>query len=693
MDPSERLLLCKGEAVPLTPKVFDTLLVLVENAGSLVTKEEFMRRVWADAFVEDAVLTQNISQLRKVLSEGGIETVPKKGYRFLKAVEVIEVDGEIQCDGAGIRKEGSPAGPAAQVAELPHSASQLRAIVLLALGLVGVIGLVAMLVSYSSRDAPRVLGSATLTERPSVDGWGRLNTDGARIFFLKRQGDHWNLMQQPIAGGEEQPFPHPFQNARVMSVSPDVSVLLIGDFSTRGAVRLWLMPAVGGEPRPVGNIVAQDAVFTPDGHHVAYSTEDGIFVSGLGGEDSKQIFTGAGAKSSLSWRPDGRSLRFTWNDPAHPGLALWEIGERGNNPHLVLPRNGSPPDECCGRWSPDGRYYFFASNRSGLQSIWVLQEKAGWWRRRQREPLQLTFGPLGFSEPLPNGSGTRLFALGLDSRQELARYSPHDRQMLPLLSGHSAFYPNYSPDHEWMVYQSGANLWISHPDGRNRRQLTSGAFAPQRPKWSPAGNEILYLDQLAPRAQVHLYTIAAAGGAPRHVDVGHKSLWDADWSPDGKSIVFAVGTGEDSASEDGLYLLVRTGAQIRRIPGGENLTKPRFSPDGRYLAAESSDEKRILLLDINKQQWREVRQGKVFGPLAWSRDSGYVYFQDVLENDEPIWRMSVRDGHFDRVADFHTLLEGGVLRCGFEELAPDDTPIVRITRGENSIYAFDLELP
>ena len=93
LDPAEHLLLRNGSAVPLGPKVFDTLLLLVENAGRLVTKDEFMNRVWPDSFVEDLALTQNISQLRKVLGNGDtpvIETVPKRGYRFVLSVAVRE---------------------------------------------------------------------------------------------------------------------------------------------------------------------------------------------------------------------------------------------------------------------------------------------------------------------------------------------------------------------------------------------------------------------------------------------------------------------------------------------------------------------------------------------------------------------------------------------------------------------------
>ncbi|MBV9210654.1 MAG: alpha/beta fold hydrolase, partial [Acidobacteria bacterium] len=94
VDPSERLLLCGEEVISLTPKVFDTLLVLIENSGHVLGKEELMQKVWPDSYVEENNLAQNISILRKVLGEqaGGlkiIETVPKRGYRFVAQVREV----------------------------------------------------------------------------------------------------------------------------------------------------------------------------------------------------------------------------------------------------------------------------------------------------------------------------------------------------------------------------------------------------------------------------------------------------------------------------------------------------------------------------------------------------------------------------------------------------------------------------
>jgi pimeloyl-ACP methyl ester carboxylesterase/DNA-binding winged helix-turn-helix (wHTH) protein len=88
VDPAERLLFDGQATIPLAPKAFDTLLLLIENGGHVLSKEEIMESVWADSFVEENNLAQNISILRKALGEGVggakfIETVSKRGYRFI----------------------------------------------------------------------------------------------------------------------------------------------------------------------------------------------------------------------------------------------------------------------------------------------------------------------------------------------------------------------------------------------------------------------------------------------------------------------------------------------------------------------------------------------------------------------------------------------------------------------------------
>ena len=94
VDVSERLLLSDGEAVQLPPKVFDTLVLLVESKGRLVEKDDLMNRLWPDTFVEEATLARNISNIRRALGEASgeqkfIETVPKHGYRFVAPVTEV----------------------------------------------------------------------------------------------------------------------------------------------------------------------------------------------------------------------------------------------------------------------------------------------------------------------------------------------------------------------------------------------------------------------------------------------------------------------------------------------------------------------------------------------------------------------------------------------------------------------------
>ncbi|HEU5459553.1 MAG TPA: transcriptional regulator, partial [Pyrinomonadaceae bacterium] len=102
LDSGKRVLTRTGETISLTPKSTDILIILVTNAGELVEKDELIREVWPDTFVEEANLTQNIFRLRKALDDGPqyIETVTRRGYRFLGPVRTNET----QTNSAEVKK-------------------------------------------------------------------------------------------------------------------------------------------------------------------------------------------------------------------------------------------------------------------------------------------------------------------------------------------------------------------------------------------------------------------------------------------------------------------------------------------------------------------------------------------------------------------------------------------------------------
>src|SRR5499426_2599087 len=93
LETNERILLREGQLVPLTPKAFETLLALVESGGHILDKEDLLKKVWPDTFVEEVSLAKKISILRKVLGEDVdhhyIETIPRRGYRFVADVREV----------------------------------------------------------------------------------------------------------------------------------------------------------------------------------------------------------------------------------------------------------------------------------------------------------------------------------------------------------------------------------------------------------------------------------------------------------------------------------------------------------------------------------------------------------------------------------------------------------------------------
>ena len=126
LDTGGRELLLDGRPLSLTPKAYETLLVLVEGAGRVVSREELMARVWPDQFVEENNLSQSVSALRKALQEGGaefaaaVETVPRRGYRFRHTVSVK------QSAPAGPGRGGDRAGAGELAREVPSPSPETR---------------------------------------------------------------------------------------------------------------------------------------------------------------------------------------------------------------------------------------------------------------------------------------------------------------------------------------------------------------------------------------------------------------------------------------------------------------------------------------------------------------------------------------------------------------------------------------
>jgi DNA-binding winged helix-turn-helix (wHTH) protein/tetratricopeptide (TPR) repeat protein len=193
LDPLNHLLSRDGSPLPLPPKAFDTLLVLVQHGGNLVEKEELLKAVWPDTFVEENNLTQYISLLRKVLGDNAdqrqfIETVPKLGYRFVAPVREVESGAsgayaERDVPSLGTESQGStttPAGeqtPAAPAGASPGASSQKQAKILLsaiAITVLAAIGLISYRRIFRPPQAPSPSVSVEVRRAVAVLGFKNL---------------------------------------------------------------------------------------------------------------------------------------------------------------------------------------------------------------------------------------------------------------------------------------------------------------------------------------------------------------------------------------------------------------------------------------------------------------------------------------------------------------------------------------
>src|SRR6266550_4166782 len=287
LDVAERRLLREGEPVPLAPKVFDTLLVLVENCGHLLEKDDLMTRLWPDTIVEEATLARNISDLRKALGEIAdqkyIETVPKRGYRFVAAVSRSSDDALIverhtlsriitEEDQQQIYEPMPDSAREPVTLLLPSdtkSRSRTPVIAALAVGMVVLLTSLWFLVARSARQtqSPTVaLKTATftqLTDQPGPEYFPSLSPDGKSLVYASRISGNWDIYLQRVGGRNPVNLTKdsPADDTQP-AFSPDGERIVFR--SEREGGGIYLMGATGESVRRLSDF-GYNPVWSPDG--------------------------------------------------------------------------------------------------------------------------------------------------------------------------------------------------------------------------------------------------------------------------------------------------------------------------------------------------------------------------------------------------------------------------------------------
>ena len=163
----------------------------------------------------------------------------------------------------------------------------------------------------------------------------------------------------------------------------------------------------------------------------------------------------------------------------------------------------------------------------------------------------------------------------------------------------------------------------------------------------------------------------------------------AEWSPDEQSVLLDV---LNQPQEPIVSLNLKTG-KMSALPGSTGIICPRWSPDGAYIAARSSDETKLWLFDVKAQRWTHITTGGGIVRYEWGKTGRYLYFQDVLNPAEAVFRLDAATGKIDPAFDFSRPLQVGAMRCGFEGIAPDGSFLGSIRSGWADLYALDVELP
>lgn len=688
-----------GIKIKLQDQPFQILTMLLERPGEIVTREELQKLLWPeDTFVVfDVGLNSAVKKLRQALGDDAenprfIETLYRRGYRFLAPVEAALPKGPSTQGGngqtAGVAGMAAPTDQHAPTEGKPRERFAGNKKKLLTVVVIAAAITLAAYLGFCLRppQPPQITGYLQITH----DGRQKFSmaTDGERLFMeMHGEGGRFMLEEVSAMGGECAPLPTPFENTGLSGIAKDGSALFVTSImNMEGSTATWALPLPTGAPRRLAQYGSHSVTPSLDGSQLLFASATDLYVADSSGQNPRKLLTVDGLMKDLVISPDGSRMRFTIEQIPTGTSAIWEANRDGSGLHPLFPDASGSEQDCCGKWTPDGKYFVFESFRAGHSNIWVLPERGGWLSGHPK-PVQLTNGPLDFSYPLPSKDGKKIFAFGVQPRSELIRYESKSGST-PFLPGMSVSDVDFSRDGKWITYVSIPEraLWRSKLDGSDRLQLTNpGTIWAGLPRWSPDGKQIVFMGR-AWGSNWRAYLISSDGGTPQDLIPEAKAGFDPTWSPDGKSVALSLqNLGQVS---QGITVLDLETKQQTDLPGTEHLFSPRWSPDGKFIAGITTDSEKLMVFELATRKWTEVAKMPIGYP-SWSHDSQYLYFDTGFTRDPAFYRVHISDHKLEELADLKGLRRYWGDFGEWSGLAADDTPLLTLNASSQEVYALD----
>ena len=679
LDAAEHLLLREGKVVPLQPKVFDLLLVLVEHHGRLLEKDELMKLVWPDTIVEEANLTNNILILRKALSENGerfIETVPKRGYRFVTDVRKVVLNGA-----AAGEQQPTELNEISQEVAMPSSAqrlvSQIRGhklgvgVALAAFIVVAAFWAYRMREGRNPAEPFREMQMRRLTSTGTAFE-AAISPDGRFIAYISGGGAvgayHSLWIKQLTTNQETRLIPEAGFRYRGLAFSPDGNFIYYSQRRSQERIyALYRIPILGGEPQRLLNGVDSAVSFSPDGSQLAFVREDekagesALMTSNADGTAERKI---AVCKSpdnysvdGPSWSPDGKLIAVAKMISApsfHFRLMIVQVADGVEQPlgetkwawlMRVAWLKGGDGLAAVGRIKSGGKN----------DQIWLVTYPNG-------ELHRITNDLNGYRNLNLTPDTTKLVTVESEVRSDIwVVEAKKTRNAMPItndpISQNGYLGLDWTPDGK-IVYTSlvngHLNIWIINADGGLPRQITTDSDDPYNfPSVSNDGKYIVF--SLSRSGPSRIWRINTIGGNLTELTKG-KLDQKPNYSPDGNWIVYS---SENSGKRVIVKMSTRDGTSEEFALTNTYADFPVVSPDSKLIACLYQEETlaplKVALLPLAGDaplQMFNLPNTYPWPSIGWHPDGRALSYLDPKDNVSNVWLFPLDGRAPSKLTDF-----------------------------------------